>query len=38
MSRESNIEVFEDTKKYFDKLSKEIKYSEDNNNIIIAEN
>ena len=35
MSRESNIEVFEDTKKYFDKLSEEIKYSEENTKIIL---
>lgn len=38
MSRESNIEVFEDTKKYFDKLSKEIKYSEENTKIILKNN
>lgn len=35
MSRESNIKVFEDTKKYFDKLSDEIKYSEENTEIIL---
>lgn len=35
MSRENNIEVFEDTKKYFDKLSEEIKYSEKNTKIIL---
>ena len=35
MSREGNIKVFEDTKKYFDKLSDEIKYSEENTEIIL---